>query len=179
MSKTRIQVLADCEEIKSQLRKDEKFSQGVRLYAVYQIALGKTAEELQELYFTSHKSICNWVHRYNAEGLAGLKDRPRSGRRSRLEEAQKLKIKAAVLESPTLEGFSSGVWTWALVGEYIRCNFGVSYKKAQIYNILHALGLSYQKGKGYFPETAGREDQVEAIKKTSTSRNWKRGAIRG
>jgi transposase len=177
MSKTRLQVLSNSEAIKSQLRKDEKFSQGVRLYAVYQISLGKTAEELKELYFTSHKSICNWVHRYNAEGVEGLKDRPRSGRRSRLEEAQKGKIKAAVLESPSLEGFSSGVWTWALVSEYIRRNFGVSYKKAQIYNILHSLGLSYQKGKGYFPEAANREEQVETIKKTSTTRRRQCSAV--
>ncbi|MDR2651293.1 MAG: helix-turn-helix domain-containing protein, partial [Prevotellaceae bacterium] len=34
--------------------------------------------------FSSHKSICNWVHRYNTEGIEGLKDKPRSGRRSRL-----------------------------------------------------------------------------------------------
>jgi transposase len=83
-----------------------------------------------------------------------------------------LKIKAAVLESLALEGFSSGIWTrGALVGEYIRHNFGVSYRKAQIYNILHSSGMSCQKGKGYFPEAANREEAVERIKKTSTSRN--------
>jgi hypothetical protein len=36
MSKERIKVNAPAEAIASQLRKDEKFSQGVRLYAVYQ-----------------------------------------------------------------------------------------------------------------------------------------------
>jgi hypothetical protein len=47
----------------------------------------------------------------------------------------------------------------------------VSYRKAQIYNILHSPGMSCQKGKGYFPEAANREEAVERIKKTSTSRN--------
>jgi len=46
MSKERISVHARLKTIKSQLRKDEKFSQGVRLYAVYQIKLGRTASEL-------------------------------------------------------------------------------------------------------------------------------------
>jgi hypothetical protein len=55
MSKTRLQVLSDCEAIKSQLRKDEKFSQAVRMYAVYQIASGKTAEELKDFYGWSVK----------------------------------------------------------------------------------------------------------------------------
>ncbi|KAA6310952.1 hypothetical protein EZS27_037829, partial [termite gut metagenome] len=39
-------VHADLSIIKSHLRKDEKFSQGIRLYAVYQIAKGRSAEEL-------------------------------------------------------------------------------------------------------------------------------------
>jgi transposase len=170
MSKTRIKVVADPETIKSQLRKDEKFSKGVRLYAVYQIALGKKAEEVQALYCSSHKSICNWVHRYNTEGIEGLKDKPRSGRRSRLSSEQKEILKAVILQSPMEEGFSSGVWTWALVAEYIKNKFSVSYKKANIYNILHSLGLSYQKGRGFFPEKANREIQIEAIKKTSDAR---------
>ncbi|MDR3188832.1 MAG: hypothetical protein LBT94_06575 [Prevotellaceae bacterium] len=33
MSRVRVSVLAAAEKIKSELRKDEKFSQGVRLYA--------------------------------------------------------------------------------------------------------------------------------------------------
>ncbi|KAA6347096.1 hypothetical protein EZS27_005448 [termite gut metagenome] len=41
MSKQRLQVHADVSTIKSQLRKDEKYSQGIRLYVVYQIAQGR------------------------------------------------------------------------------------------------------------------------------------------
>ncbi|KAA6317360.1 hypothetical protein EZS27_032470 [termite gut metagenome] len=43
MSKQRLRVHADLSIIKSHLRKDEKFSQGIRLYAVYQIAKGRSA----------------------------------------------------------------------------------------------------------------------------------------
>ena len=56
MSKIKIKVKALLPVLQSQLRKDEKFSQGVRLYAVYQLAKGKDAKEIQELYSTSHKS---------------------------------------------------------------------------------------------------------------------------
>ena len=54
MSKERISVAVELSTIKSQLRKDERFSQGVRLYAVYQIKLGRNAEELEELYNVTH-----------------------------------------------------------------------------------------------------------------------------
>jgi hypothetical protein len=52
-----------------------------------------------------------------------------------------------------------------VAGEYIRRNFGVSYKKVRIYSILHSSGLSCRKGKGYIHESAHGEDQVERIKK--------------
>ena len=71
MPKTKLKVKADLSLIKSQLRKDEKFSQCIRLHAVYQIAQGKSVSEVHQYYSVSHKSICNWVHRYNADGLAG------------------------------------------------------------------------------------------------------------
>jgi transposase len=170
MSKERISVQARLTTIKSQLRKDEKFSQGVRLYAVYQIKLGRTAGELEELYNVSHKSICNWVHSYNRHGLAGLKDNPRSGRPSRLSEEQQAKLKATITGKPENFGYSSGVWSGPIVMDYIHKTFGVSYKKAQVYNLLRRLGITYQRGKAFYPEVSEREERVNAIKKTSGTR---------
>jgi transposase len=170
MSKIQIKVTADVSVIKSQLRKDEKFSQGIRLHAVYQIAQGKTAKELEDIYSTSHKSICNWVHRYNSEGISGLTDKPRSGRLSRINEEQKSILLKAVLDSPEKEGFNSGVWTWALVAAYLKRKFDIEYKRAHIYNILHSMGLTYQKGKGGYFEIKDRDATVNAIKKTSVHR---------
>jgi len=186
MSKIKIKVNTDLSVIKSQLRKDERFSQGVRLYAVYQIAKGKDAKELVELYSSSHKSICNWVHRYNAEGVDGLKDRLRSGRPPLLNEIQRLELEKIILASPLDYGYTctayevrgnTATWTGALAIDIVKRKFGVEYKKAQIlrtsykvqvYNILHSLNFSFQKGKGYYPETEERtEEEVEKLKKSS------------
>jgi transposase len=169
MSKKRISVEADLSTIKSQLRKDEKFSQGVRLYAVYQIKNGRGAKELEELYAVSHKSICNWVHRYNRYGLEGLSDKPRSGRPSRLSEKQRAKLRKVISESPEKAGYSSGVWSGPMVVDYIQKTFGVTYKKAQIYNLMRGMGFSYQRGKAFYPEASEREETVLGIKKTPKS----------
>ena len=168
MSKIKIKVNTDLSVIKSQLRKDERFSQGIRLYAVYQIAKWKDAKELVELYSSSHKSICNWVHRYNAEGVDGLKDRLRSGRPPLLNEIQRLELEKIILASPLDYGYNTATWTGALVIDVVKAKFGVEYKKAQIYNILRSLNFSFQKGKGYYPETDERtEEEVEELKKNS------------
>ena len=52
---------------------------------------------------------------------------------------------------------------------WIKQEFKIEFKKAQIYNIIKALGFSYQKGKGIFLEAdkAKQEDFKIALKKTS------------
>ena len=137
MSKIKIKVNADLSVIKSELRGDQKFSQGIRLHAVYQIASGKDAKYLQEVYSTSHKTICNWVHRYNAQGIDGLKDRTRSGRRSRLNDSQMAELGIAVKAKPSQYGYQAEMWTAVLLIDFIKKNFAVEYRKAQIYNILN------------------------------------------
>jgi len=43
---------------------------------------------------------CDWVHRYNAEGIAGLCNRPAPGRKPKLSEGQMAALKAVVLAGP-------------------------------------------------------------------------------
>ncbi len=64
------------ERIKTLFNNCEKYKIGLRLYAVYQVSLGKPSRKLEELYNTSFKQITNWVHRFEKEGLEGLRDKP-------------------------------------------------------------------------------------------------------
>lgn len=155
------------DELKALLRKDEKFQQGVRLYACYQVSLGKKPKELEVFYETSFKSICNWVNKLNEGGVEALIDKDKSGRPPKLSDEQKQKIKYLVLEeSPEKHGYNSSTWTGLLIIDWIEKNYNVIYKKAHIYNILEDLGLTFQKGKGYYPEAKDRTEKVDALKKT-------------
>jgi transposase len=155
-------------ELKSLLRKDEKFQQGVRLYACYQVSLGKKPKELEDIYETSFKSICNWVNKLNQGGVDALIDKEKPGRTPKLNIQQKDEIKSIVLKQiPEEFDYNSSTWTGLLLIDLIQKRYGIVYKKAQIYNILKNLGLTFQKGKGIYPESNEREDKVEAIKKTS------------
>jgi len=156
------------EELKALLRKDEKFQQGVRLYACYQISKGKKPKELEDIYETSFKSICNWVNKLNKGGIEALIDKEKTGRNSKLSLVQKEAIKDLVLNrSPEEYQFNSSTWTGLLLIDWIKKQYNIEYKKAQIYNILKDLNLTFQKGKGIYPEAIDREEKVEALKKTS------------
>lgn len=157
------------EEIKQLLRKDEKYMIGVRLYAIYQIVNGAVSRDLEKIYNVSFKSVCNWVNEFNKHGLDGLKDKPKSGRKPKLSKEAIEQIKAIILkEQPSDHDYNTSTWTGAILIDLIFKKYGVAFKKAQIYNILKSMGLSFQKGKGIYPEAdvEKREEFVNELKKT-------------
>ena len=150
-------------------RDDERYTIGIRLYAVYQVALGQPSRKLEDLYNTSFKQITNWVHRFEKEGIEGLRDKEGRGRTARLSEEQRDRLRDLLQESPTAHGYNSATWTGPMLIEWIEKHYQINYKKAQIYNIIKSLGFSYQKGRGIFPETDHLKQEAfkEALKKTS------------
>lgn len=157
------------EQIKALFRGDERYTIGIRLYAVYQVSLGSASRKLEDLYNVSFKQITNWVHQFEKEGIDGLRDKPGRGRKSKLTQEQLSYLHKLLLnESPVDHGFNTETWTGPLVKEYICKQFGIEYKKAQIYNIIKSLGFTYQKGKGTYPEAneQSKEEFSETLKKT-------------
>jgi transposase len=158
------------DQIRSLFRDDERYTIGIRLYAVYQVSLGKPSRVLEELYNTSFKQITNWVHQFEQGGIEGLRDKPGRGRKSQLSNEQYERVRQVLInETPEDHGFNTVTWTGPLLIEYIKNEFGISYKKAQIYNIIKSLGFTYQKGKGTYPESdqLAQESFSETLKKTN------------
>jgi transposase len=158
----------DPDSIKALFRKDERYTIGIRLYAVLQVAMGQPSRKLEDLYNTSFKQITNWVHRFEKEGIEGLKDKEGRGRKALLNDQQREEVRKLLDQSPEGNGFNTSTWTGPMLIEWVKNNYSIEYKKAQIYNIIKSLGFTYQKGKGIFPETDKDKQEAfkEALKKT-------------
>jgi transposase len=159
------------DQIKALFNSDDKYKIGLRLYAVYQVSLGQPSRKLEDLYNTSFKQITNWVHRFEAEGLDGLRDKPGRGRKSKLSATQYEALEYLLTkDTPQNHGYNTETWTGPLLIDWIEKQFSITFKKAQIYNIIKDLGFSYQKAKGFYPETdfKAQADFKEDLKKTSS-----------
>lgn len=171
MSRKRLEIInKTAEEIMQLVHRDEKYMIGVKILALAQVARGITPRIIEQTCGVSFKSVCNWVNAFNAQGIDGLKSKQKTGRQPRLSQTQLAGIKKTILEeSPSDYGYNTAVWTGPLLIAHIREHYNVEYKKAQIYNILHLMGLSYQKGKGIYPESdADKRNQfISELKKTS------------
>jgi transposase len=99
------------------------------------------------------------VLRYNAEGLAGLHDRPRSGRRPRLDEAQRAALRQVVLDGPEVEATGLSAWTLPELCREVEARWGVSYHPGHMGKLMRRLGLSRQKARPSHPkaDAAARE----------------------
>jgi transposase len=88
------------------------------------------------------QTLRDWVHRYNAEGLTGLHDRPRSGRKPRLTPEQMAELDKVVEQGPDPE--TDGVVRWRRVDlkALIKARFAVELPERSVGKILRRLGFA-------------------------------------
>jgi transposase len=92
------------------------------------------------------------VIRFNAEGIEGLRDRPRSGRPPWLDDGQLAAFKALVLRGPDPERDGVSSWRARDLCRIVEDRCGVSYTENGMLRLLHDLGLSWQKARPIHPE---------------------------
>ena len=115
--------------------------------------------------------LCDWVHRFNADGPDGLIDRWAGGPQSRLTAAQKEELSRLVEAGPDPD--QDGVVRWRCLDlkGVIRDRFGVDYHERTVGKILKELNFSHVSAR---PQHPGQEPEViEAFKKTSGA-GWRR-----
>ena len=98
------------------------------------------------------QTLRDWVIRFNAEGVEGLRDRPKSGRPPWLDEGQLATLKALVLRGPDPERDGVSTWRAKDLCQIVEDRFGVSYTENGMLRLLHDLGLSWQKARPIHPE---------------------------
>ena len=99
------------------------------------------------------------VLRYNAEGLAGLRDRPRPGSKPRLDNTQRAGLLKLVLDGPDVEATGLSAWTLAELCREVEERWGVRYHEGHMSKLVRRLGLSRQKARPSHPKAdpAARE----------------------
>lgn len=157
-------------EIETLLKTKEDYKIALRLVSILPIAGGESSRKAQELLLLSHNQICIWVKRFNELGLAGLNDKPKTGRKSKISTEQLAWLKNVVLhESPSIYGFNTQTWTAPLLVKVVEKHCNIVYSDDMIYVLLKKkLGLTHKKGRGFYGEAKpeAREKFVEDLKKT-------------
>lgn len=111
----------------------------------------------------SRQSVSRWHATLRQQGLVGLRRAPRAGRPPALTAADLKRLERALKAGPEAQGYATGLWTLARVGQLIEDECGVRYSKPWVWQLLRRLGWSCQR-----PTGQARERDEVAI------RRWKR-----
>jgi transposase len=94
--------------------------------------------------------VRQWLKRFNAAGLAGLQDRPRSGRPATYTPEQVGEMLAAALTPPRDRGQAFGCWTFQRLARYLNEAKGIGIQPSRLHEIVHAEGLRWRQQESWF-----------------------------
>lgn len=138
-----------------------------RLMALALILEGRSRSEAAQQSGMERQTLRDWVHRYNAEGVAGLFSRVGAGPAPRLTEAQLAVFRELVIAGPDPETDKVVRWRCIDLRDKVEQRFSVTVHKRTIAKWLNQLALTRLQPRPFHP----RKDAAaqEAFKKTSTA----------
>lgn len=98
----------------------------------------------------------HWLHRWNENGVEGLKPDFGGGRPSRLSDEEKQELERILKERND--------WTLKEVGKLVKEEFGVEYSQSHLSRILKSMGMTY--GKPYQEDYRRPENAEERLKES-------------
>jgi transposase len=144
-------------ELRRLARREPDRRAAMRLLAIANALDGLSRAEAARRAGMERQALRDAVLRYNAEGVEGLHDRPRSGRPEALTPGRQASLKAWVLRGPDPEREGVSAWRLVDVCAHVEEVYGVRYSGWGMSRLLRRLGLSRQKTRPRHPQGSAAE----------------------
>ena len=131
----------------------EKVSTRSRYQAVRLYGKGYEVKEICQICGCSVRSLLEWCHHYECEGISGLVDKRNGGNRAQLSHYEKEELQGLLHQYRPNQWFSAEAyagngefWDRALLAKVVQAKYGVVYKSQSTYRELFAAcEFSYQR----------------------------------
>jgi transposase len=123
-----------------------------RLLAIALILEGRCRTEAAELSGMDRQTLRDWVHRYNAAGIAGLTSRCSSGRPPALDEAQMDELETLVIRGPDPETDKVVRWRCLDLRDQVAQRFAVAVHERTIGKWLRRLKFTRLQPRPFHPK---------------------------
>ncbi len=143
----------------SRLARAQKASARMVLRAkiIWQAAQGETVQDIADILQITEETVRCWITRFNASGLAGLQDAPRSGRPPTYTAADMSEVIATALTDPLTLGLPFGCWTLDRLAAYLKEAKAIPIRRNRIDEVLLAEGLRWRTQETWFGERVDPE----------------------
>jgi transposase len=147
------------EELRRRARRERDGRVSARLIAIANALEGMDRASAARLAGMDRQTLRDWVHRYNAEGIAGLCNRRAAGRKPKLSEGQMAALKAVVLAGPDPAVDKVARWRIVDLCRWVEERWGVSYSETGMLRLLWSLDLSHRKTRPRHPQSSEKAQQ--------------------
>jgi transposase len=152
-------------DLRAAARASADAKQASRVLAIAMVLDGFSREKAARLCGMDRQTLCDWVHRYNEEGLEGLADRPRSGRPASLSWVEQGKLASWVEEGAELARDGVVRFRRADLRDRVAAEFGVELHERSVGKLLRRLDFRHLSVRPQHPQSD--PEAQEAFKKTS------------
>jgi len=163
LSITRLDHTAD--DLRREARLSQDSRQACRLLSLAMVLDGATRTDAARAGGMDRQTLRDWVIRYNEEGISGLLDRRRPGRRPRLKPEHLAELKVLVEEGPKVEVHGVARWRCVDLQAEIKKRFAVDHSVRHVERLLKQLGFRRLSIRPHHPKADVAAQ--ETFKKTS------------
>jgi transposase len=111
---------------------------------------------------TGYKSAVTgpmWVKRFNDEGLTGLQDRPRSGRKPTHSPEVRSALISLALQKPRTLGYPFELWTLERLQRAFKVRHGVHLSDSTIWTWMDEEGFKWKRQQSWFHDAAKHDPE--------------------
>ena len=122
--------------------------------------------------FRGRQSGVDWVKRFNAEGIAGLADKPKAGRPPTHSQEVRSALIALARTKPESLGYAFRLWTLERLQVALQEREGVHLSDSTIWEWVESEGFRWKRQESWFHD-AGKTDPEFVEKRGASSRPTK------
>jgi transposase len=152
------------EELRRLGREQTSGRMASRMFAIANVLDGLSREDAARHAGMERQCLRDWVHRFNAEGVEGLRDRPHKGRPRRMHEGIEKAFCERVDNGPDADTDKLVRWRRVDLQAWLKSEHTISYHERSIGKILKRLGYSHVSTRPVHPENDA--EAMETFKKT-------------
>ena len=147
-----------------------------RAQMILQSSQGIKVPAIASTWDTTIQTVLKTIHRFNAEGLVSLTDKPRSGRPTKATDQYVEVLKEAVQKSPRDLGYPFSSWTLERLREHVGHQTGVLLNPRYLSSLMGKHGIVYRRPKHLMTHLRDPQEYdekkaiLEFLKKTRSRR---------
>jgi transposase len=121
--------------------------------------------QIAAIFECDEATVRTWLGRFEADGVDGLRDRPRSGRPRTADAGAREAIGHALDQAPVACGYLAGYWTVAMLAAHLATARGLALSRTTLRRALHALDYRWRRPRHALrrdPEARAKMDHLAA-----------------